>query len=167
MYAPAVDASPDAIVLERFGFEPISVARWSEGSSSVDIVRLTPQLAVIASRGPGHPNSRSFYAEHAPTTCGREGSVIFWDLGGLTSTDLGVVSTCVGVGKAQRHNIARVHMYYDSPMVGMAITVANVALRGLIEFYRGPEPFVAAFTEASAGLVAAGQGASRPAPPAR
>jgi hypothetical protein len=39
-------------------------------------------------------------------------------------------------------------MYYASPFVGMAVTVGNVALGGLIEFYRQPEPFVEALRRA-------------------
>lgn len=134
--------------VDRLGIEPLSVAQWSMDNSSVMFVRLAPLLWLVASRGPGHPGSRSFYEMHAPTTCAREGSVIFWDLGGLLSTDLGVVSICLGVGKANRQNIERVHMYYASPLIGMAVTVGNVALGGLIEFYRQPEPFVEALARA-------------------
>jgi len=123
----------------------MSLARWAKDSSCVVIARVTRQVAVISSRGPGHPESRDFYAEHGPATCGEANSVIFWDLGGLQSTDLGVVGICVGVGKANLRNIAAVHMFYDSPMIGMAVTVANVALRGLIHFHREPQPFFDAF----------------------
>jgi hypothetical protein len=135
-------------VVTRLGLEPLSIARWSKDSSTVMFIELAPLLYLVASRGRGHPDSRGFYAAHAPSTCSREGSVIFWDLGGLLSTDLGVVSTCLGVGKANRKNIAQLHMYYASPLVGMAVTVGNVALGGLIEFYRQPEPFVQALTQA-------------------
>jgi hypothetical protein len=137
-----------AELVDRLGLEPLSVARWSMDSSSVMFVQLAPLLWLVASRGPGHPESRSFYDAHARTTCAHEGSVIFWDLGGLLSTDIGVVSICLGVGKANRKNIAQLHMYYASPFVGMAVTVGNVALGGLIEFYRQPEPFVEALTRA-------------------
>jgi hypothetical protein len=137
-------------VITRLGVEPLSVVHWSQDRSSVIFVELTPLLHLVASRGPGHAESRGFYAAHAPSTCSREGSVIFWDLGGLLSTNLGVVSTCLGVGKANRKNIAQLHMYYASPLVGMAVTVGNVALGGLIEFYRTPEPFVDALTRACA-----------------
>src|SRR5688500_9161201 len=85
--------------VDQLGLEPLSVARWSKGRSTVMFVELRPLLFLVASRGPGHPESRSFYETHAPTTCSREGSVIFWDLGGLLSTDIGVVSICLGVGK--------------------------------------------------------------------
>jgi hypothetical protein len=136
--------------ITRLGLVPVSVARWSKDASSVMFVELAPRLHLVASRGPGHPESRSFYLAHAPGACGREGSVIFWDLGGLTSTDLGVVSTVLGVGKANRKNIAQLHMYYASPLVGMAVTVGNVALGGLIEFYRQPDPFVEALGRACA-----------------
>jgi hypothetical protein len=137
-------------LITRLGLEPVSVARWSKDSSSVMFVELAPLLHLVVSRGRGHPDSRSFYLAHAPSTCSREGSVIFWDLGGLQSTDLGVVSTCLGVGKANRKNIAQLHMYYASPLVGMAVTVGNVALGGLIEFHRQPEPFVDALARACA-----------------
>lgn len=137
-----------ADLITRLGLEPVSVARWSKDSSSVIFVELAPLLHLVASRGPGHPDSRSFYAAHAPSACSRPGSVIFWDLGGLLSTDLGVVSTCLGVGKANRKNIAALHMYYASPLVGMAVTVGNVALGGLIDFYRQPDPFIEALTRA-------------------
>jgi hypothetical protein len=76
--------------------------------------------------------------------------VIFWDLGALTSTDLGVVRTCVGIGKDNRHNLAKVHMFYASPFVGMAVTVANVALGGLLQLHPGPESFMDAFVSATA-----------------
>jgi hypothetical protein len=140
-----------AELITRLGLVPVSVARWSQDSSSVMFVELAPLLHFVASRGPGHPDSRSFYLAHAPSTCAREGSVIFWDLGGLLSTNLGVVSAVLGVGKANRKNIAQLHMYYASPLVGMAVTVGNVALGGLIEFYRQPDPFVEALTLACAG----------------
>ncbi|MCA9682656.1 MAG: hypothetical protein KC457_10705 [Myxococcales bacterium] len=137
-------------VIDRSDVEPMSLVRWAKDSSCVVIARITPQVSVVSSRGPGHPGSRDFYTEHGPTTCCEADSVIFWDLGGLLSTDLGVVGICVGVGKNNRHNIAAVHMYYDSPMVGMAVTVANVALRGLIHFHREPQPFFEAFDRAVA-----------------
>jgi hypothetical protein len=140
-----------AELITRLGLEPVSVARWSKDSSSVIFVEIAPLLHLVASRGPGHADSRSFYAAHAPSACSREGSVIFWDLGGLLSTDLGVVSTCLGVGKTYRKNIKQLHMYYASPLVGMAVTVGNVALGGLIEFHRQPEPFAAALTQACSG----------------
>lgn len=139
-----------AELITRLGLVPVSVARWSKDSSSVMFVELAPRLHLVASRGPGHPDSRSFYLAHGPSACAREGSVIFWDLGGLLSTDLGVVSTVLGVGKAHRKNIAQLHMYYASPLVGMAVTVGNVALGGLIEFHRQPEPFVEALARACA-----------------
>jgi hypothetical protein len=135
-------------LITRLGIEPLSVARWAKDSSSVMFVELAPRLHLVASRGPGHPDSRSFYLAHAPGACAREGSVIFWDLGGLLSTDLSVVSACLGVGKANRKNIAQLHMYYASPLVGMAVTVGNVALGGLIQFYRQPDPFVEALRAA-------------------
>lgn len=139
-----------AELVDRLGIEPLSVARWSKDSSSVLFVELRPRLYLVASRGPGHPESRSFYQAHAPTTCTHEGSVIFWDLGGLLSTDTGVVKICLGVGKTHRKNIAQLHMYYASPLIGMAVTVGNVALGGLIEFHRQPEPFVDALARACA-----------------
>src|SRR5690349_2779076 len=87
-----------AELVDRLGLEPLSVARWSMDSSSVMFVQLAPLLWLVASRGPGHPESRSFYEAHASGTCSREGSVIFWDLGGLLSTDIGVVSSSLVVG---------------------------------------------------------------------
>ena len=137
-----------AALVDRLGLTPLSIARWEKDSSSVMFVELRPLLYLVASRGPGHPESRSFYETHAPTTCSQPDSVIFWDLGGLLSTDIGVVSICLGVGKNYRKNIAQLHMYYASPLIGMAVTVGNVALGGLIEFYRQPEPFVDALTRA-------------------
>jgi len=137
-------------MVERLGAPVLWSERWSEDTSSVEISQITPVLAVMASRGPGHPNSKPFYAEHAPRICARPGSQIFWDLGSLTSTDLGVVRTCLGIGKANRANLGAVHMFYDSPLVGMAVTVGNVALGGLLQLYREPEPFVAAFLDLGA-----------------
>jgi hypothetical protein len=139
-----------AQLVDRLGLVPVSIARWSKDSSSVMFVELRPLLWLVASRGPGHPESRGFYETYAPTTCAHEGSVIFWDLGGLLSTDIGVVGICLGVGKTYRKNIAQLHMYYASPLIGMAVTVGNVALGGLIDFYRQPEPFVEALARACA-----------------
>src|SRR5690349_510730 len=110
---PREPLGPGAAVelVDRLELEPLSVARWEKDSSSVMFVQLRPRLYVVASRGPGHPESRSFYEAHAPTTCSQPDSVIFWDLGGLLSTDIGVVSICLGVGKTYRKNIAQLHMY--------------------------------------------------------
>ena len=61
-----------------------------------------------------------------------------------------MVRTCLGIGKAKRANLRAVHMFYDSPLVGMAVTVGNVALGGLLQLYREPEPFVTAFLDLGA-----------------
>lgn len=139
-------------LLEQLGVKPLSVARWSMDKSAVTIMQITERLSMVASCGPGHPESRTFYAAHAPSTCASPDSVIFFDLSKLLSTDLGVVSTCLSVGKANRPNIARVHMFYRSPLVGMAVTVGNVALGGLIQLHRDAETFHDALTAATRPL---------------
>lgn len=144
-----VEQAASVGVIEALGIEPLSLSHWAMDRSSVTVVRITATLSLLASCGPGHPESRSFYAAHAPTICAEPGSVIFWDLSALLSTNLSVVTTMVGVGKANRHEIAQLHMFYRSPLVGMAVTVSNVALGGLIQLYREAEPFHAALREAA------------------
>ena len=152
-------------MVTRLGARPLSVERWAQDDSTVEIIRVTEQLAVMASRGPGHPAAVPFYAEFAPLTVVNAGSIVFWDLGSLTSTELSVVRTCLGIGKANLHNIAAVHMFYDSPLIGMAITVANVALDGLLSLYRDPEPFVEAFLETARDTGLAREPAPEPVAP--
>ena len=139
-------------MVERLGLTPLSHERWAEDDSSVDIIRVTETLSVLATCGPGHIGARPFYERYAPQTCQHPESVIFRDLGSLTSTELTIVRTCIGIGKDNRHNLAAVHMFYDSPMVGMAVTVANVALGGIFSLYREAEPFVEAFNAAARPL---------------
>jgi len=136
-------------MLDELGVKPLSREHWTMDRSSVTFVQITPTLSLVASCGPGHPQSRSFYAAHAPTSCAGPDSVIFWDLSGLLSTDLSVVSTVLGVGKTHRHRIAQVHMFYRSPLIGMAVTVGNVALGGLIQLHREADPFHDALREAA------------------
>jgi hypothetical protein len=147
----SVEQAASVAMLERAGVKPRSSASWSMDRTAITFVHVSERLSLIASCGPGHPESRTFYAAHAPSTCAAPDSVIFWDLSQLLTTDLGVVSTCLSVGKANRHNIAAVHMHYRSPMVGMAVTVGNVALGGLIRLYKDAESFHEALLSAARG----------------
>ena len=153
---------PSVQLIDSLGIETFARMHWSEDSSSVDFVRITEHLSLAVSQGPGHPGSVPFYRERAPETCSLPGSVIFFDVSRLQSTDLGVVSTLMSVGKANRHNLAEVHMLYTSPLIGMAVTVGNIALAGLVRLYREVEPFHVALEAAALGLV----GPSQPRPQA-
>jgi len=135
-------------LIDQLGVRPHAVERWARDRSTVTFLHLTDRLHLVASCGPGHPGSIEFYAAHAPTVCAQPNSVIFWDLSKLLSTDLGVVRTCLAVAKDNYANLGQVHMFYRSPMIGMAVTVANLALNGLIQLYREPEPFHAALRSA-------------------
>jgi hypothetical protein len=147
----ALGVPPSVKLVDSLGVETFARKHWAQDRSSVDIVRITELLSLVVSQGPGHPGSVPFYREHAPETCGQAGSVIYFDVSRLQSTDLGVVSTLMSVGKAHRHNLAEVHMLYTSPLIGMAVTVGNIALAGLVRLYREVEPFQIALEAAVLG----------------
>jgi hypothetical protein len=138
---PPIELAESLGLIDRIGVMPIATHRWTLDRSAVTFVHVTDRLHLVASCGPGHSGSVEFYAAHAPTTCAVPGSVIFWDLSKLMTTDLSVVRTCLGIAKANHKNLAQVHMFYRSPMIGMAVTVANLALNGLIQLYGEAEPF--------------------------
>lgn len=146
--AEGLGVPPSVELIESLGLDLVSLEWWAADKSTVVFVRITDRLSLAVSQGPGHRDSLPFYSDQAPKTCANPGSVIFFDVGRLSSTDLRVVSTLLSVGKANRHNLAEVHMLYTSPLVGMAVTVGNIALSGLIRLYHEAEPFHAALRSA-------------------
>lgn len=150
-YSKPSDAITEDHIVDCLGRGPLDVARWSKGPSSVDVLRLTERTSMIITRGPGSADAVDFHAEQGARVCGIEDAVLFWDAGALTSSNLDVMRTCMGVGKANLHNLAAVYVLYDSPIVGMAITVVNLSLGGRLRFYRQREPFVDAFSRHCAG----------------
>lgn len=125
-----------------------SLGTWRDPRGEVEVLRLRPWLACIRMVGvAGEPAGQLIERLLAKEFAGTARLHTFWDLRDLQNYHSEVRIRSTNVLLANRARLQSVHAFSRSRLVAMGVSVANLAMGGIIKSHTTAESFTAALAE--------------------